>query len=285
MRRVFTYLLLLVLTYGADSHANPWVIGKREFYFNTSFFSLRSAHRFDLNSEKQLFSNDGSTNLYGVLINMNYGITNRLNINVAAPFLSYDFNDAINRITGNGFGDIQTTLKYKLYDRKFAASVQAGVKFPSPQYSGEFSDVRIGEGQYDYTALASIGYQPHKYLSYMSIDFGYRFRGENKDIVSNPGDEFIFRFDTGALLRSDILLSAGIDGFSSGKTEEFALIFNNTERRLVSASVNFVKGITVRTGLSLNMNIPIAGKNYNAGSTFGVGLFFYRGKYLNINRS
>ena len=87
------------------------------------------------------------------------------------------------------------------------------------------------------------------------------------------------------MLRKDLLLSTGIGGFSGKRLEEFNIKFDNSERRLYAGSISLVKGITPKIGLLLNLNVPVAGKNYNSGSTFSIGFFFYKGKYQDINNN
>lgn len=282
--KIYIVFTLFIFVGYAESYGNPWTINKNEIYIRSSIFSLQSNHRFNFNSRKQIFSNNGFTKVYGMFFDISYGITDKLNLNAVIPLIGYDFRDTFNKIAGNGLGDVKTFIKYKFLEKKIASSFEFGIKFPSPTNSGSFTDVQIGEGQYDIEGVASIGYQPSRIFSFLNLDFGFRFRKKNKSKMSKPGDEFLFRFENGILLRKSLLLSTGIEGFSGKKTEEFGIRFTNSERRLFSFSVNLVKGITPKTGIMLNLNVPFAGKNYNAGSLIGIGFFFYKGKYININQ-
>ena len=282
--KIYLMILLFIVICNNRIYGNPWTIGRNEIYARGSLFSIQSHHRFNLDSQKKIFNNDGFTKVYGALFDISYGVTDRLNINAIVPVIGYDFRDSFNKLAGTGLGDVKTVIKYKFYDKKIASSIELGIKFPSSDNTGNAADVRIGEEQYDFDASTSIGYKPSKFFIFLSLDLGYRFKRKNTDEISKPGDEFFFRFDSGILLRKDLLLATGIGGFSGRRIEQFGLKFDNTERRIFSFSMNLIKGITPRTGLMFNLNIPFAGKNYSAGSLFGIGFFFYKGKYININQ-
>lgn len=284
MRRI-AFLALLIISFSSSGIlAQPWTIQGKALQVNSSFFAFQSTHRFDSDSDKLAFSNDGRARLYGASFNITYGITDRLNATALVPVISYDFSDNLNTVSGSGLGDIRLSVKYKLIDRKIAASLESAVKFPSPNYSGSHTDVRIGEGQYDFELKTSVGFHPLGQKSFSSLDTGYRFRRKNEDSFSKPGNEFIFRFDNGYLLRNNLMLGIGAEGFAGGRIEQFGLKFANTERELFSLTAHLTRGLTPNTGISLYLNKPVLGKNYNAGSFLGVGLFFFRGNYRSMFR-
>ena len=145
--------------------------------------------------------------------------------------------------------------------------------------------MNIGEGQYDYEGGISVGYQNAGILNYLNLDTGYRYRAENKVIFSKPGNEIFFRFDNGILTWKNMMLNTGIEGFIGRKFDEFKFKFPDSDRRLISFNASIIKSITSRTGLILSLNVPIVGKNYNAGSIVGFGFFFYRGKHKDVQRN
>lgn len=269
----------------ATSSADPWLVGRNEFLIQSMAFSLQSRDRFNLHAEKRPFFNDGRTKIYGIMTNLMYGITNRLNAGIQVPFIGYDFRDAVLKRAGSDWGDVQIHVKYQFFDGPAAISLQTGIKFPAAQDGAVPDDVQVGEDYYSYEAVGSVGILNFWKFSFMSLDAGYRYKDKARHSNTIPGSEFLFRFDNGVLLGRSWLISTRITGFSGGKWESFGLKYNNSEQRLFSVSASIIKGLTPRTGLVLNVTVPFAGKNFNAGSRISIGFFFYKGTIVNVKRS
>ena len=280
--RILTWTLLTTAAFPViQSAASPWTLGRGDVYGFVGFFRSRTHHFFDSDSNRRTFLNDGTSRVRGFSLAGSFGVTNRLMVSGSLPIVWFKLQDNFVTEQGRSLGDTRLSLRYRTFDGPIMAAVEGGVKFPTAT-ARDPARVQIGEGQYDYELLGSVG----RYWFFegirASVDAGYRWRRRNGDTGFKPGNERILRLEMSYTPNSRLSLSTLVDGFSGsdGNAKVFSLTASTLTARHAASLIPTVSyRISGPWQVAVSASLPLAGRRTYAGRQFALG-FSYNGAAL-----
>lgn len=273
MNKSMLLVLLIFLCIPAALQAGAWTLRKGTIYAKASFFSSQTRHTFNSTGDRVPFLFNGKSRIYGANLELSYGLFNDLTLYVNIPYIVYRLGDERVREEGDGLGDILGSVKFNILDSPVVASFEFQVKFPTAT-TVDPARVLVGEGQYDFDFIGEFGYVWQETSTYWNLEAGYRYRAKNQDGQFKPGNEFIYRFETGYFVNKKLTLSALINGFASGRTEIAGLRPRNTQRNLFSITPSLTYNLNKCLALRVDYGVPIDGRNFFAGRMLAVGVSF-----------
>jgi len=286
--RILFASLALVLLYGlgpSPAHASPWTLSQGGLYTYGGFFWTRSQRFFNTEAERTEFLNNGTSQVYGLVLEGAYGVTRRLMLSGSLPVLWYELQDIYLRDTGRSLGDARVAARFHAMDRPFATAVEAGVKFPTAE-TKDPSRAQVGEGQYDFELVGSMGKQVPFTGLRISLDAGYRWRRRNPDTRFKPGDEFIYRVEMGYELTRRFAVNTLVDGFDGGggNARAFGLSVPaaRTARRLTVLAPALTYRFNREVELHLSASLPLAGRQSYAGSLLVLGISYNQSRLYKV---
>ena len=271
------------------AQASPWTLPRGEFYARGTALGSRSRWQFNNDSNRVKFLNNGLSRMVGTAVDGSFGLRDDLMVSIGVPVIFYGLRDDDIQEEGLSLGDIRISSRYRLFSKGLAVSLEAGVKFPSATQVDP-ARVQVGEGQYDFDGIVSFGFLWPSKEGYSSMDAGYRIRRRSEKTAFKPGNEFIYRFESGYQAGDRVSMRLSLDGFKSdmGNTEVFGVAvptrFSN--RNLLAVVPGITLAVKDKLGLDMNINIPVLGRNYYAGSQFFIGLSYNSvGARASLNQS
>lgn len=283
-------LVMAALLMGASAaEAAPWTLPRGEFYGRASLLGTRSRWQFNDVSSRVRFLRNGLSRVVGTAVDGAYGLRENLMVSVGVPVLFYKLRDDATAEQGKSLGDIRLATRYRVISKRLALATEAGVKFPTATQTDPVR-IQVGEGQYDFDGIVSVGFSWPSRPGYSSADAGYRFRRRSGKTGYKPGDEFLYRFESGYQVAGRLSVRLSLDGFVSrmGNTKIFGVEvparFSN--RNLLTAVPGLTLVLRDKIGLDLNTHLPLLGRNNYAGSHFFVGLTYNSaGARASLNQS
>ena len=277
--RLITSGALALLLWGDHAQASPWSLPQGGIYAYAGTFWTQSHHFFDADAQRTEFLNDGTSRVYGLSLEGAYGISDRLMISGALPLLRYRLADDLVTDAGSSFGDTRISLRYRAFEGPFAAALEGGIKLPTAT-AKDPSRAQVGEGQYDFEIIGSVGkWFPHRRLT-ASVDVGYRWRRRNDDTGFRPGDERIFRSELSYDLTPEISVGALVDAFdgSDGDARLFGMVIpSQTRRRTTRVNPSVTYHLSGPWDLSGSASVPLAGRRSYGGKQFVFGISYNQG--------
>ena len=277
--RVITAGTLALLLWGDQARASPWSLPQGGIYAYVGTFWTRSHHFFDADAERTEFLNDGTSRVYGLSLEGAYGISDRLMISGALPLLRYRLADDLVTDAGSSFGDTRISLRHRVFEGPFAAALEGGIKFPTAA-AKDPTRAQVGEGQYDFEIIGSVGkWFAHRRLA-ASVDVGYRWRRRNDDTGFRPGDERIFRWELSFDLTPGVSIGALIDAFDGddGDARVFGMVVpSQTRRRTTRVNPSVTYHLAGSWELSGSASVPLAGRRAYGGKQFVIGVSYNQG--------
>ncbi len=276
MRRGLSVLALCLMATSV-AQASPWTLPKGAFYGRASMLGTRSRWQFNDMSERVKFLMNGVSRVMGGTVDGAYGVRENLMVSVGVPVLFYHLRDDAAMERGKSLGDIRLAARYRPLAGRVALAVEAGVKFPTATQVDP-ARIQVGEGQYDFDGILSAGFAWPSRPGYSSAGVGYRFRLRSGKTDFRPGNEFLYRFETGYQVAGRLSARLTVDGFISGEgnTKIFGVEVPGrfSSRNLLTALPGITLALKDRVGLDLSTNFPLLGRNGYAGSHFSAGLSY-----------
>ncbi|MCH7761577.1 hypothetical protein IIA15_09310 [candidate division TA06 bacterium] len=280
-------LLIIILSFHwtMEGEASAWTLEKGGFLSKLTFIGSRSSSRFNNNSERDQLPFNGLSQTMTTSLDLSYGLRNALTLSASFPLISYDLKQDLNPISGKGFGDIRTGAKFNFSDSPFTSSLEFVVKFPTAS-SQNPSLIRVGEGQFDFEFVSSNGFLWNLLRGYSNVELGYRVRLENRKDSVNPGNELLYRIESGYSFLEDWTGVMSVNGFW-GEDYEFFDLPLDFQRNLLTLTPSLVYRMNHLWGLNLSLGVPILGRSTFAGPQLALGLFYSKssstGQLGNIN--
>lgn len=279
-------LLIIILSFHwtMEGEASAWTLEKGGFLSKLTFIGSRSSSRFNNNSERDRLPFNGLSQTMTTSLDLSYGFRNDLTLSASFPLISYDLKQDLNPISGKGFGDIRTGAKFNFSDSPFTSSLEFVVKFPTAS-SQNPSLIRVGEGQFDFEFVSSNGFLWNLLRGYSNVELGYRVRLENRKDRVNPGNELLYRIESGYSFLEDWTGVMSVNGFWG---QDYVLFDTSRFRRnLLTVTPSLVYNVNHLLGLNLSLGIPVMGRRSYAGSQLALGLFYHNtqtsGKMGNVS--
>ncbi|MEQ8358172.1 MAG: transporter [Cytophagales bacterium] len=283
MKKSILYLILISFHFQALA-GGGWTAGKGQGYAKLSQNAIIA---------DQFFAPDGeiiditTISLYTSSLYLEYGITDKLELNVYMPFfVRSTLNNVERRQSGriepgdevNSFGDTDLRLKYQIHNSEkvvIAASLLLGLPLGKTAggktKNGDDRILQTGDGEFNQLIMleASKSFYPKAFYSSIGIGFNNRSNGFS--------DEFRWSFELGYSGFEDWLLALkiySIHPLKNGNEAEGAgmgVFGNNIQYISFGPEINYF--IKNDFGISGGIGLAIASKNILAAPNYGIGLF------------
>lgn len=305
---VRTALRLLVLTgvlaavTAGDAGAQAWAKKRGEYFFKVTGQHLYSTEEFDSNGDIQEINaqddlnSDSSFREVAFTAYIEYGLTNQFTLVAKVPFkvlttreveqLASGFRPAETTRTNGGLGDLDLYLRLPLVQRRFAMSVQPGLKIPlGYEQNPDNNGPALGSGEVDGEVNLIAGFSLYPLPAYLSAAAGYRMRG------GDLHDEYLFGAEGGATF-GRLFVKLRFEGIKnetsppdlSGENAAASntdgggginsMLFGDQDVYKILPTVSYSFGGTFE--VTAEAYHTVAGKNAIAGTTYAVGFVLKR---------
>lgn len=266
--------------------SGQWPAGAGNFWGKVSFFHHQTTEQFRADGEKKPFINTGAESIsQAIFLDLNVGVTDRLDLWLQAPYYDLEFNDAAGDRKSTGIGDVRLSARYNLFQLRegsLPVSARFTTKFPVNEFPIDAEIVPVGEGQFDFEAWLEGGLSLWPLPAYSVVWVGYRWRLENSKTTRKPGNELVFLAELGG---TELVGGLGgkvvLDGiFGEPGAIQGVQLGSVDEREILYLAPTLFYSLTPSTLLEVGVRIPLQGKNYPAGAPMQIGLF-RRGSFWN----
>ena len=250
------------MTYFQQS-ANEWYISARQF--NGVWFDPGTRRPYNL---------DGSYDSKAVFIEGFYGVTDRFDIGAQIPYFDQKFQDATRDElpTDSGFSDLRVMAKYRLLERPLVLTLKSAVKFPTGDFVNEDGLIPVGEGQWDFDFGVQVGRSFWPIPAYVAVDYAYRIRRENEEILRDPGEETLINGELGYNVTPKLLLAAKLELLRGGKGTDFGIASTSSIKRITYLAPTVSYAIHGNTVAEAAARFTLNGRNFPAGKQIILGL-------------
>lgn len=256
-----------------------WPAGQGGYWVKASFFHHQTTREFRSNGDTRDFlAVDAESRSNAFFLDALFGVTDRLDVWVQAPYFDLSFDDAAGDRNSTGVGDIRLSARYNLFQLRggsIPVSARFTAKVPVADLTIDAEVIPVGEGQWDYEAWLESGISLWPLPLYAVAWLGYRWRTLNEETTREPGDEVTFLAELGGtewvggvggkIVLDGIFGRAGvIQGIRLGPDDR---------REILYVAPTVIYGFTPDTMLEVAVRIPLRGKNFPAGAPVQIGLF------------
>lgn len=288
---LFFLIFYFYLALSPNLFAGAWTLKKGQLWIKNSVFYQKTDERYysrnqpcplsDCQKGQRVpFPFNGESRVTAIYWDINYGLTNQIELNLQIPYFDIAFTDDANplRSKTTNVGDIKFGVRYRFLSKPLVTTVRIMAKAPTGLFNKDSEFVPIGDGQWDLEIQGQFGRSLWPLPFYINLDIGYRFRFE-PDIETtdlDPGNEFTIRGEVGYNIRKNILLKGAIDGFWGDKFTNIGtkLRFIDSERNILYFEPGIYWVIKEPLAVESTVKFSISGKNYPAGQIFGFGLSY-----------
>ena len=288
--------LFLLVSYSLcclNIQAGAWTLEKNKLRLKSSFFLQQTAYRFASgitfcgeipceDGERATYLFNGKLQSYATFFNAAYGLSNRLELQIALPYYQISFTDDVDpkRAKTRSIGDLVFGARYNVMLKPLAYTVKIESKAPTGFFNKDAEIVPVGDGQWDLHIVNQFGRSLHPVKAYINIDIGYKIRFAPNASKSNlhPGNEFHFRSETGYNPTPGLWVKMAVAGFQG---KEFRAAFGNSEllltdseRKIVYLEPGLYWEFNSNWAVDLMVKYAISGKNYPAGFVYGAGISY-----------
>jgi hypothetical protein len=222
----------------------------------------------------------GKSTARAVFVEVFYGLTGWWDLGLQVPYFYQSFSDDQDvffpsKRQKTGISDVRAFTKYRLMLHPLVAAISVGVKIPTGKFEVDQNlegIISVGEGQWDIDLIVHAGRSFWPVPLYLNADIGYRIRRENRTILRDPGDEWIFTGEVGGTLHPRIQGMVKLDGLRG----ESAIIYgvdvaSDVREILYLAPTLVLKSFTGGPIIEGGARFSLVGKNFPAGVQFVVG--------------
>lgn len=166
-----------------------------------------------------------------------------------------------------GVGDLTFDVQAQALQRgPLAVAGRVEWKLPTGDFDPSVYSAPISEGQSDVAVLGSLGLSLFP-GAYFNVEAGWKFRFENSDNDSQPGDEFIFVLEAGFHFPKGLMGKIALDGLvgEPGDSHQFEATEVIPRRRLYSVWGGLLWSAPESTLLELDLRYFLAGEDYPTG--------------------
>lgn len=287
MKRTINILVILASILFTQSliAGGPWPQAKGKGYFKLSEWWIVFDQHY---TDQGLIDPNVTTGLYNTFLYGEYGLTDRLTLNVNANLFARNFtNNVVSGTTGdlilagdaiNSIGDIDLGLKYGLTRPGASFPIAASILFGIPTGvtgGGEQLNLQTGDGEFNQILQldAGHGFNIGKVPVYASAYGGINIRS------NGYSEEIRFGGELGiALVQSKLWLVsklAVIESLKNGDTAinntSTSIFANNTEFASLALEANYY--LTKKIGVSASYAGALRGEIIAAAPSFSIGVF------------
>lgn len=201
-------LLALTLAIPSTASAGAWTAKQGDNYLKGAVNYFETSNRFGPENGFENFRNT-NFNLY-----WEHGLRDNLTFFATGSYSDLENQADGQETSGDGVGDIDVGLRYRLIDGPVIVSVQG--LFKAPYLYSEDSDLPLGNGQEDFEGKLLFG-KSFGALGYGGAEVGYRVRTED------PVDEFRYLVEYGFDVNEKTYLRAKLDGIHAAQNADVDL--------------------------------------------------------------
>ncbi|MEP6343521.1 MAG: hypothetical protein ABJ275_09410 [Maricaulaceae bacterium] len=201
-------LLALTLAIPSTAFAGAWTADQGDNYLKGAVNYFETSSRFGPENGFENFRNT-NLNLY-----WEYGLRDNLTFFATGSYTDLENEADGQETSGDGVGDIDVGLRYRLIDGPVIVSVQG--LFKAPYLYSEDAELPLGNGQEDFEGKLLFG-KSFGALGYGGLEVGYRVRTED------PVDEFRFLVEYGFDVNEKTYLRAKLDGIHAAQNADVDL--------------------------------------------------------------
>ena len=245
--------------------ADEWYLASPEFVGGeVQLAGSRRPYRFNGNYQSK-----------AVFLEAVYGVTDRFDLGVQAPYLiqEYDDDTFLGSSEDSGFGDVRVFAKIRALTAPAVLTLKLGAKMPTGDFTNADGVIPVGEGQWDFDFVGQVGRSFWPLPLYANLDLGYRARMKNKDIDRDPGDEWFFNAEVGVNLSRRLLFMTKLEGLRSEASTDFGIIKNESQiKRITYLTPALSLGLSEQAALEVGLRYTLNGRNFPAGHQVTAGL-------------
>lgn len=291
MRR-FALVATIVLIPATASAGGAWTLEEGHLWGKLSLVYQRSSQQFaDPISALMLACGDpispgdrmpfdcttgGTFEVSALYADVIWGIVDGIDVRLQVPLiLSQSFwnESGLNSNQGVAFGDIRVGGQFRYLDEEVVGAVRWELKMPTGFFSTDEGVQAVGEGQFDFTAIAAISGSIGD--AWLNGEAGWRFRFTNPTTNIDVGDELLllgeagYRFLPWLMVPLKLELIYGLE--STNSTEPSPRPGRWVLNAIASAILVFEEIEPV--AFELGIRVPIVGQGYPSLPVFSVGVW------------
>ena len=166
--------------------------------------------------------------------------------------------------------------KFRLLERPLVLTLKGAVKFPTGDFVNEDGLIPVGEGQWDFDFGVQAGRSFWPVPAYVAVEYAYRIRRENTEILRDPGEERLINGEVGYNLTPKLLVATKLEMLRGGTGTDFGIPSTSLIKRITYLAPTVSYAIHGSTVAELAVRFSLAGRNFPAGKqiTFGVSTGF-----------
>lgn len=282
---IYRCLVLLAVCVG-DLSAGAWTLPRGAAWTKLSYFSQRtdewySAHRQWVAGTivdagvRTRYNFEGSYSSHAAFFEAVYGVSERLDVGLQVPYFSQRYADQTRGqpLSATGVSDVRASVKLRLVEHPLVLSVQSAVKVPTGEYRNVDGLIPVGEGQWDFDVVLSVGRGFWPRSIYANAEGGYRVRRTNAQIDRDPGDEWFCSAEVGGRLLPRLRLMGKFELLRGSPAREFGGLINRSQiKRIRYAGAVVYFDMDERTALEAGARLSLGGRNYPAGTQWIIAL-------------
>lgn len=265
--------MLFLVTFSSAVLAGAWTAKKSAYYDKVAFNYYVSKDTFNSSGNRTDTPNGGKFTDYNLSNYFEYGLFDNLTVinSVAYKWLQNEDNSSTTK--GNGIGDIDLGLRYKLLDHEKLGIISTQLLAKVPGLYKKSDPLPLGNGQYDAEVKLLYGRSLWPFLpGYANAEVGYRWRADD------PSDEYRYLLELGFDLTRKIYTRAKLDGIISadnGKKLDGSgnpTTTNNFDLGKLDLTVGYK--VAPDWGVEASYVPALYGQNTAAGATYSLAAYF-----------
>ncbi len=275
------------------AEAGPWTLGAGRLSLKEGLGFWSTNRKFASSLDRQLTFQDRGTVKRGDTIPFDpstggtlravsietqawLGVLDWLDVGVSVPLLALDFDtEPVDTVDGRfGLGDVTVSTQARLpLEWPVVLAVRFDAKLPTGDFDPSSFSVPLTEGQLDLTPWVSAGVSL-PWNAWAIAEVGYRFRFENSENSSRPGNETLVMVEVGKTFADLIGTKLAIEALigEKGEIDAFGTSTNLPCRRLYSVTGATWWNVTDDLALDLGGRWLVAGEDYPTGVQIFTGI-------------
>lgn len=270
----------MILAVPQQSTAGAWTQSEHGYYLKLSGLSFTTTEELDPDGESLPRVGDGELTDVSLSTYLEYGLTDRLTLVASIPYKNVEDtryvggrqNGVAAVESSNGFGDLETRLRWLLRTDPVVLSVALGGKIPSGYEVTPSTRIPLGTGEFDGDVRLLAGRSFYPLPLYTTGELGFRRRG------GRFSDEILFSAEAGYTV-GDLMLKGNLSGVRTlgdcgdAVAQGGGLI---GDQNTFKVSPGLIYSIRPQLQLSLDAISVAGGCNTATGTTFVAGVAYKR---------
>lgn len=268
------FLLVALSLCGARRAPAQWVSAPGEGWGQLSVYHQFTRTEFDRDRRRDGLENEGVAVNTVVFLTLNAGLLPGVDAWAQVPWQRVEFDDALGDRIQTGIGDTRLWLRaapLRLFGLGLPLAVRVGVKIPVSEFEVDSEVISLTDGQTDWELMVEAGHSFWPRSLWVAGWAGYRWRGENEEILRDFGDQVFFLVQGGGRA-GPIGYKLVVEGFDGEIPVIEGIPVESAERELFQVAPTLSYGIGPGQA-ELGAQIPLFGRNQLAGPSLVLGYF------------